>query len=249
MAGKRAVRAASDLPGIARRKRRSAMRISASGAELIRSAYVRTGKRRRTSRMTTSLSGERRSAMMTDAPQGTKCCTKCGETQPLDAFGKNSGSRDGLRSACKGCTNAGNHARKAADPVKYRELGRRSAAKRRREEPAMFRERARRDDRNYLERMRTERPDDYRERWERDSARRRATKARVAHAPYSRSEIFARWGGVCAYCDAPAEHLDHVIALSLGGADAAHNLLPACAPCNLGKGAKTLAEWAATFGA
>lgn len=68
-------------------------------------------------------------------------------------------------------------------------------------------------------------------------------------ATYSRSEIFAAYGGTCAYCDAPAEHLDHVVALSRGGADAAHNLLPACAPCNLSKGARSLAEWAATFGA
>jgi 5-methylcytosine-specific restriction endonuclease McrA len=67
--------------------------------------------------------------------------------------------------------------------------------------------------------------------------------------PYSRAEIFAAYGNTCAYCDAPAEHLDHVIALALGGADAAHNLLPACADCNLSKGAKTLGEWALTFGA
>jgi 5-methylcytosine-specific restriction endonuclease McrA len=66
-------------------------------------------------------------------------------------------------------------------------------------------------------------------------------------APYTRAEVFARWDGQCAYCDAPAEHLDHVQPLSRGGADAAHNLLPACAPCNLSKGAKSLAEWAATF--
>lgn len=67
--------------------------------------------------------------------------------------------------------------------------------------------------------------------------------------PYSRDEIFSAYGALCAYCDAPAEHLDHVVALALGGADAPHNLLPACAPCNLSKSDKTLAAWAATFGA
>lgn len=80
-------------------------------------------------------------------------------------------------------------------------------------------------------------------------SRRRARKAAVPHEPYSRSDIFAAYGGTCAYCDAPAEHLDHVVAISRGGADAAHNLLPACAPCNLAKGARSLAEWAGTFGA
>ncbi|MEV8015660.1 HNH endonuclease [Streptomyces sp. NPDC086554] len=56
-----------------------------------------------------------------------------------------------------------------------------------------------------------------------------------------------RWGYRCAYCDAKATHLDHVHPLSKGGADKASNMLPACADCNLSKGAKTLAEWAETF--
>jgi 5-methylcytosine-specific restriction endonuclease McrA len=73
------------------------------------------------------------------------------------------------------------------------------------------------------------------------------SRRRVRAAPYKRAEIFARWGNLCCYCDAPAEHLDHVHALSKGGADAAHNLVPACAPCNLTKSDKSLADWASTF--
>ncbi|MGW3674658.1 HNH endonuclease [Streptomyces sp. NPDC005166] len=80
-----------------------------------------------------------------------------------------------------------------------------------------------------------------------NSARRRAREANAPHEPYSRSAIFATYGGTCAYCGAPAEHLDHVVPISKGGADAAHNLLPACAPCNLSKGAKSLAEWALSW--
>jgi 5-methylcytosine-specific restriction endonuclease McrA len=45
-----------------------------------------------------------------------------------------------------------------------------------------------------------------------------------------------------------ATHLDHVEPLSKGGADVESNIVPACAPCNLSKGAKTLAEWSLTFG-
>lgn len=79
--------------------------------------------------------------------------------------------------------------------------------------------------------------------------RKRAEQYGVEHTPYSRSEILARWGHRCAYCNAPASHMDHVQPLSRGGADAEHNMLPACARCNLTKGAKTLAEWAEGFGA
>jgi 5-methylcytosine-specific restriction endonuclease McrA len=64
-------------------------------------------------------------------------------------------------------------------------------------------------------------------------------------APYKRAEVFARWGGRCCYCDAPAEHLDHVTPLSRGGRDVLANVVPACADCNLSKAALTLAEWLA----
>lgn len=81
------------------------------------------------------------------------------------------------------------------------------------------------------------------------SQKRRAKSYGVAHSEYSRSAIFRRWGYACCYCGARAEHLDHVEPLSKGGADAEHNMVPACAPCNLSKGAKTLAEWAESFAA
>lgn len=54
-----------------------------------------------------------------------------------------------------------------------------------------------------------------------------------------------RWAWRCGYCgEARAEHLDHIEPLSKGGADVEANMIPACARCNLTKGAKTLAEWA-----
>lgn len=40
-----------------------------------------------------------------------KKCTKCGETKPLDAFGKNSRMKNGLFNQCKPCVNANNVAR------------------------------------------------------------------------------------------------------------------------------------------
>ena len=51
------------------------------------------------------------------------------------------------------------------------------------------------------------------------------------------------YGGRCAYCGGPYEHLDHVIPLSRGGMHVPSNLRPACAKCNLSKHAKKLSEW------
>lgn len=77
--------------------------------------------------------------------------------------------------------------------------------------------------------------------------KRRAEAYGVEHSEYSRKAILERWGHACAYCGRFATHLDHVRPLSKGGADKESNIVPACAPCNLSKGAKTLAEWAETF--
>jgi 5-methylcytosine-specific restriction endonuclease McrA len=79
--------------------------------------------------------------------------------------------------------------------------------------------------------------------------KRRAEGYGVEHVAYSRTAILKRWKFACAYCGGLAEHLDHVEPLSKGGTDVEANILPACAACNLSKGAKTLAEWALTFGA
>lgn len=77
--------------------------------------------------------------------------------------------------------------------------------------------------------------------------KRRAEAAGVAHIPYSRTAIMIRWKRKCCYCDERATHLDHVTPIAKGGADVESNMVPACAGCNLSKGAKTLAEWAQTF--
>lgn len=77
--------------------------------------------------------------------------------------------------------------------------------------------------------------------------RRRARKQRAPGA-CSREQLQARvafYGGRCAYCGGPYEHIDHVIPLSRGGANWPANLRPACASCNTSKGDRTLREWQA----
>jgi hypothetical protein len=49
--------------------------------------------------------------------------------------------------------------------------------------------------------------------------------------------------GPCVYCGKPATTADHVRPLSRGGHEAEYNLVPACGPCNFGKGGRLLSEW------
>ena len=72
-----------------------------------------------------------------------------------------------------------------------------------------------------------------------------------------RFEVFKRDGFKCQYCgDHPPSvllHVDHIVAVAMGGKNDIDNLVTACEPCNLGKGARdlsvvpqTLADKAAT---
>ncbi len=60
-----------------------------------------------------------------------------------------------------------------------------------------------------------------------------------------RNEIFERDAGACVYCgvSSVALHLDHIMPFSRGGSSRPENLVLACVPCNLSKGAKTPGEW------
>ena len=60
-----------------------------------------------------------------------------------------------------------------------------------------------------------------------------------------RRAVFARDGETCRYCatkDGPF-HLDHVVPVYLGGAHTLNNLVVACGPCNMAKGATAPEEW------
>ncbi|MFI6319741.1 HNH endonuclease [Nonomuraea sp. NPDC050556] len=48
---------------------------------------------------------------------------------------------------------------------------------------------------------------------------------------------------MCAYCASPAEVIDHVDPLAVGGSHTAANVVPACSSCNLSKGDRLLIEW------
>jgi 5-methylcytosine-specific restriction endonuclease McrA len=60
--------------------------------------------------------------------------------------------------------------------------------------------------------------------------------------PLTRRAIFARDGGRCVYCSAPATSIDHVVPRSRGGEHAWHNVVSACHRCNHVKADRHLKE-------
>lgn len=67
---------------------------------------------------------------------------------------------------------------------------------------------------------------------------------RKAISKGKRFDVFKRDGFACQYCGAhPPKvllHLDHILAVANGGTNDFDNLITACEPCNLGKGARPL---------
>lgn len=68
--------------------------------------------------------------------------------------------------------------------------------------------------------------------------------ARTAISKKTRFEVFKRDRFACQYCGATPPsailHVDHITALANGGGNDPDNLVTACEPCNLGKGARSL---------
>ena len=63
-----------------------------------------------------------------------------------------------------------------------------------------------------------------------------------ATVPLTRRAVFARDGGRCIYCSAPATSLDHVVPKSRGGPHTWDNVVSACARCNHVKADRGIAE-------
>jgi 5-methylcytosine-specific restriction endonuclease McrA len=63
-----------------------------------------------------------------------------------------------------------------------------------------------------------------------------------AVVPLTRRGVFARDGGRCVYCGAPATSLDHVIPRSRGGPHVWENVVSACRRCNHVKADRVISE-------
>lgn len=63
-----------------------------------------------------------------------------------------------------------------------------------------------------------------------------------------RATVLRRDRNRCVYCgnEEGPFHYDHLWPVSRGGSNDAHNVVLACAPCNLSKNDKTLVEWMAS---
>ena len=201
---------------------------------------------------------------MTDA---TKRCRSCGETLPLARFSPSRVNKDGRISYCKPCNAAKAKERREADPERARSIKAasyaRNAEQRRAEARARYwadpdasraydrawkrTDRAVATRRAYQSANRTKIQAVERKRRRANPLpsllevhRRRARAAGVAVVAFDEAQFRARMSMFdgCWMCGNPAGEIDHIKPISKGGAHMLCNLRPACAPCNMTKGAK-----------
>lgn len=188
-----------------------------------------------------------------------KCCTKCGETKPLDAFHRSTRSTDGRFTICKACkreidrvyheanreqrlvvlrayaaknavrANARAKTWREQNPERYRALMKASVA-RRREKYAANPEPHREHRRRYGRR--------HPERVRAMNQQRRARKL-AATGFYTADEWMrlCRWFGMKCLCCGKRRRLtvDHVVPFSQGGTNMIENIQPLCIACNCSK--------------
>lgn len=140
----------------------------------------------------------------------TKSCSKCNRNLPTSGFSKKRSAKDGLQAKCKDCDRARLEAWREANPERVRAQ---------------------------VKAWREANPEKRRA----QKHSRRACK-RNAEGTHNSAQIRARTavhGGSCIYCASNQDlHLDHIKPLSRGGSNWPSNLAPACATCNISKGAK-----------
>jgi 5-methylcytosine-specific restriction endonuclease McrA len=196
-----------------------------------------------------------------------KQCSHCMSIKPIDAFHRRG---IGRTSWCKECISERNRTTRAANLDAAREYGRLRAAKWRAANPDRWREiasksqRAKRGKdgdavrayhrrwaaanldkvRRWSREWRLENPEAIREK----SRRRRAALVSATCQRFTLPQLQSRlaaFGPACAYCGDDFDHIDHVKPLALGGPHMLANLRPACASCNLRKGAMSPQHWLA----
>lgn len=199
-------------------------------------------------------------------------CVKCHETKPLTDFRKVKAIKSGHRGHCKSCEaaaskvyNAANREDIAAKQKAYKEANRQEIAVNKKawkkanpekvvassqiyyeahREGIAFKQKVyyeanREETATKTRAWRAANPDSRRN----SQLKRRALKRGNGTLKVTAKDLKRMLAKPCAYCGSPAEHIDHVVPLSRGGGHSIGNLVGACAPCNLSKGAKFITEW------
>lgn len=161
-----------------------------------------------------------------------KLCTKCKETKPETAFGKDRSRPDGLQHYCRTCCNAyqskfryDNKEAVSAERADYYRKNRKKVLRR-------------------MQRWQQENPEKVRLLTQRRKSLRAGLFDDGSITLESVEAVFRKFDNRCAYCGAKGElHRDHVVPVALGGPHIIENIVPACRSCNASKASSDVGVW------
>lgn len=169
-----------------------------------------------------------------------KTCAKCDATLEIFQFYKQASRKDGLSYACKECLKKKSKLWRAENKERHRAY----SAQWLKLNPEKARQTSKNWNEKNLEKVRASK-----EKWAKnnpEASRLKTLRRRAAlrdAKQVTQKDIAKMMQKGCIYCQARAEHIDHVIPISKGGIHSLGNLAPSCAKCNLSKGGKLVSEW------
>jgi 5-methylcytosine-specific restriction endonuclease McrA len=170
----------------------------------------------------------------------SKACARCGEVKPLDSFSPMRRGLLGRHPVCKPCKARDMRERRQRDPEHVRALAARSRSARRERIREQDRERRAANRERYREADRARSRDPNRRAYAREYGRNAARRRRLGVDAEASAYAELVLSDPCAYCDAPANHADHIVPVARGGVNAWDNLTGACASCNFRKATSDL---------
>ena len=194
---------------------------------------------------------------MPTTPDLTKACPKCKLVLGVEMFGPDKRSATGLKSWCKSCHRLSSKSRYKlnSDAIKVKNATWRKA------HPEAFK--------TYSKSWRIRNPEkvkalkaewnlknagrvaEQKRTWRESNKEverlyasiRRARKKANGIFLVTKKDVKSLLSKPCFYCHSIATTIDHVVPIARGGSHCIGNLVPACLPCNLSKGAKLVTEW------
>lgn len=198
-----------------------------------------------------------------DNESAYKRCYACNRTLLKEEhFYKSSARSDNYATECKECAKKQKEKRHKADPEKYKERNKKYMAEyyKNNKEKAKINGRMYREDNKLACRERNSKyyiqnkvsickqsskyKKNNKTKVREQTQRRRSLKKNAICENFTTQDIVSLYGDVCFYYKTqPFEHMDHFVPLSRGGSHTLSNIRPACAECNLRKGARMPEEF------
>lgn len=176
-----------------------------------------------------------------------KRCSKCGLTKDTSEFSRDSRAKDGLRQQCKTCrcTYQKQYYKENTQEIAeyYKEWRKKNIDKLNKYSREWAKEHPETVKSNKKE-WKIKNPGAVRAHTHTYQARK--IGASGSHTAADIKHQYEAQEGRCYWCGAAVGdnyHVDHVIPLAKGGSNGPENLVIACPPCNLSKGAKLPHEW------